>query len=105
MSSCPSQALFENNSKNVETVKLGSSRGLVSLSKKVHPRVKEEDGYNSLSKGNIPLAILFRIGQPRPSPHEGGLSDGKQLQALTKIKREPIGGPKRGGMGPVAVPQ
>jgi hypothetical protein len=71
----------------------------------VYPRDKEEDGYNSLSKGNIPLAILFRIGQPRPSPHEGGLSDGKQLQALTKIKREPIGGPKRGGMGPVAVPQ
>jgi hypothetical protein len=32
----------------------------VSLSKKDHPRVKEEDGYNSQSDGNIPLAIVFR---------------------------------------------
>jgi hypothetical protein len=91
MSNYPSRALFESISKNVEIVKLGSSRELVSLSKKVHPQVKEEDGYNSLSKGNIPLATLFKTGQPRPSPHEGGLSDGKQLQAFTKIKREPIG--------------
>jgi hypothetical protein len=47
MSNCQSRALFENSSKNVETVKLDSSWGLVSLSKKVHPQVKEEDGYNS----------------------------------------------------------
>jgi hypothetical protein len=104
MSNCPSRVLFESSSKNVETVKLDSSQGLVSLSKKVHPRIKEEDGYNFLSEGNIPRATLFRTGQPCPSPHEGGLSDGKQLQALTKIKREPIDGPKSGGMGPVAVP-
>jgi hypothetical protein len=37
MSDCPSRALFGSSSKNVEPVKLGSSRGLVSLSKKVHP--------------------------------------------------------------------
>ena len=47
MSICPSQALFESSTKNVEVVKLGSSQGLVPLSKKVHPQVKEEDGYNS----------------------------------------------------------
>ena len=61
----------------METMKLGSSQGLVSLSKKVHPRVKKEDGYNSLNKGNILLATLFRTGQPHPSPREGGLLDGK----------------------------
>jgi hypothetical protein len=37
MSDCPSRALFGSSSKNVEPVKLGSSQGLVSLSKKVHP--------------------------------------------------------------------
>jgi hypothetical protein len=37
--------------------------------------------------------------------HEDGLSHGKQLQALTKIKREPIGGPKSGRTRPVAVSQ
>jgi hypothetical protein len=37
MNDCPSRALFGNSSKNVEPVKLGSLRGLVSLSKKVHP--------------------------------------------------------------------
>ena len=37
MSNCPSRALFESYSKNVETLKLGSSQGLVSLSKKMHP--------------------------------------------------------------------
>jgi hypothetical protein len=77
------------------------------LSKKVHPRVKKEDGYTSLSQSDadIPLVTLIRIGQLHPSPREGGLSDGKQLQALTKIKREPIGGPKSGRTGPVAVSQ
>jgi hypothetical protein len=105
MSNCPSRALFESSSKNVETVKQGSSRGLVSLSKKVHLRVKEEDGYTSHSNGNIPLATLFRPGEPHPSPREGGLLHGKQLQALTKIKHEPIGGPKSGRTGPVAVSQ
>jgi hypothetical protein len=91
----------------VELVKLGSSWGLVSLSKKVHPRVKKEDGYTSQSQSNadIPLVTLIKTSQPHPSPREGGLSDGKQLQALTKIKREPIGGPKSGRTGPVAVSQ
>ena len=37
MSDCPSRAMFGSSSKNVEPVKLGSSQGLVSLSKKVHP--------------------------------------------------------------------
>ena len=36
ISNCPSQALFGSNSKNLEPMKLGSSQGLVSLSKKVH---------------------------------------------------------------------
>jgi hypothetical protein len=103
MSDCPSRALFGSSSKNVEPVKLGSSRGLVSLSKKVHPRVKKEDGYTSQSQSdaNIPLVTLIRTGQLHPSLREGGLSDGKQLQALTKIKHEPIGGPKSGRTGPV----
>jgi hypothetical protein len=47
MSDCPSRVLFGSSTKNVEPVKLGSSRGLVSLSKKVHPGVKKEDGYTS----------------------------------------------------------
>jgi hypothetical protein len=51
------------------------------------------------------LSALFKTSQPRPPLREGGLSHGKQLQALTKIKREPIGGPKSGGTGPIAVPQ
>jgi hypothetical protein len=105
MNNCPSRALFESNSKNVETVKLGSSRVLVSLSKKVHPRVKKEDGYTSHSDANIPLGTLIRTGQPHPSPREGDLSHGKQLQALTKIKCEPIGGPKSGRTGLIAVSQ
>jgi hypothetical protein len=105
MSNCPSQALFESNNKNVEIVKLGSSQELVSLSKKVHPRVKEEDGYNSQSDGNIPLAVVFKRNSTRPPPHENGLSHSKQLQAYTKIKHESIGGPKSGETGPVAVPQ
>jgi hypothetical protein len=54
---------------------------------------------------DIPLVTLIRTGQPHPSLCEGGLSNGKQLQALTKIKREPIGGPKNGRTGPVAVSQ
>jgi hypothetical protein len=32
-------------------------------------------------------------------------SNCKQLQALTRIKCEPLGGPKSGGTGPVGVPQ
>jgi hypothetical protein len=70
ISNCPSRALFENNNKNVEIVKLGSSRVLVSLSKKVHPRVKEEDGYNSQSDGNIPLTIVFKRNPACPPLHE-----------------------------------
>ena len=37
MNDCPSRALFGSSSKNVEPVKLGSSHGLVSQSKKVYP--------------------------------------------------------------------
>jgi hypothetical protein len=61
------------------TVKLGSSRGLVSLLKKVHPRVKEENGYHSFSNANTPIATMFKRSQPHPPPCEGGLSHGKQL--------------------------
>jgi hypothetical protein len=69
--------------------------------------VKKEDGYTSQSQSdaNIPLAILIRTSQPHPFPREGGLSDGKQLQALTKIKREPISRPKSRRTRPVAVSQ
>jgi hypothetical protein len=69
--------------------------------------VKNEDGYTSQSESDtdIPLVTLIRTGQPHPSPREGGLLDGKQLQALTKIKCEPIGGPKSGRTGPVVVSQ
>jgi hypothetical protein len=79
MNNCPSRVLFENNNKNVEIVKLGSSRVLVSLSKKVHPRVKEEDGYNSQTDGNIPLAIVFKRNPAHPPPHEDGLLHGKWI--------------------------
>jgi hypothetical protein len=77
----------------------------VSPSKKVHPRVKEEDGYNSQSDVNILLAIVFKRNPACPPLHEDGLSHGKQLQTFTKIKLEPIGGPKSGGTGPVAIHQ
>ena len=89
----------------MEPVKLGSSQGLVSLLKKVHPRVKKEDGYASQSSANIPLVTLIRTGQLHPSLREGGLSDGKQLQALTKIKHELVCRPKSGTTGPVTVSQ
>jgi hypothetical protein len=89
----------------VEPVKLGSLRGLVSLSKKVHPRVKDGEGCTSESNRDIPIGTIFKRNPACPPPHEDGLSHGKQLQALTKIKREPIGGPKSGGTGPIAVPQ
>jgi hypothetical protein len=97
MSNCPSWALFGSSSKNVEPVKLGSSRGLVSLSKKVHRWVKEEDGYISQSDGNIPLAIVFKRNPTHPPPHEDGLSHGKpwprlnvnQLVGLRVGERDP----------------
>jgi hypothetical protein len=105
MSDCPSRALFGSSSKNVEPVKLGSSQGLVSLSKKVHPRVKDGDGCTFESDKDIPIATVVKRNLACPLPHEDGLSHGKQLQALTKIKREPIGGPKSGRTGPIAVSQ
>jgi hypothetical protein len=105
MSNCPSRALFGSSSKNVELVKLGSSRGLVSLSKKVHPRVKDGDGCTSKSDKDVPIATKFKINPACPPPHEESLSHGKQLQALTKSKREPIGGPKSGRTGPAAISQ
>jgi hypothetical protein len=92
MSSGPSRALFESSSMNLGMVKLGSLRGLVSLLK-VHPQVKEEDGYHSLSNANMPIDTKFKRSQPRPPPRASGLSHGKQLLALTKIKHKPIGGP------------
>ena len=69
--------------------------------------MKKEDGYTFQSQSDIdiPLVTLITIGQLHPSPREGGLSDGKQLQALTKIKHEPIGGLKSGRTGLVAVSQ
>jgi hypothetical protein len=79
MSNCPSRALFGSSSKNVELVKLGSSRGLVSLSKKVHPQVKDGDGCTSESDREIPIAIVFKRNSTCPPPHEDGLSHGKQL--------------------------
>jgi hypothetical protein len=105
MSDCPSRALFGSNSKNAELVKLGSSQGLVSLSKKVHPQVKDGDGCISKSDKDIPIGTVFKRNPACPPPREDGLSHGKQLQALTKIKHEPIGGPKSGRMGPIAVSQ
>ena len=63
----------------------------------MHPRVKAEDGYNSQSDGNIPLAIVFKRNPAHSLLHEDGLLHGKQSQAFTKIKFEPIGGPKSGG--------
>jgi hypothetical protein len=66
----------------VELVKLGSSRGLVSLSKSVHPRVKDGDGCTFESNREIPIAIVFKRNLACPPPREGGLSDdldGKQL--------------------------
>jgi hypothetical protein len=103
MSDCPSRALLGSSSKNVELVKLGSLQGLVSLSKKVHPRVKDGEGCTSESNRNIPIGTVFKRNPACPPPREDGLSHAKQLQALTKIKREPIGGPKSGRTGPVAV--
>jgi hypothetical protein len=108
ISDCPSRALFGSSSKNVEPVKLGSSWGLVSLSKSMHPRVKDGDECTSESDKEIPIAIILKRNPTCPPPRKGGLSndlDGKQLQALTKIKREPIGRPKSGRTGPVAVSQ
>jgi hypothetical protein len=108
MSNCPSRALFGSNSKNVELVKLVSLQGLVSLSKSVHPRVKDGDGCTFESDREIPIATVFKRNPACPPLREGGLSDdsdGKQLQALTKIKREPIGGPKSGRTRPAAISQ
>ena len=105
MSSNPSQVLFESSGKNMGTEKLGSSQGLVSLSKKVYPQVKEKDGYHILSNANTRIHTIFKKSQPRPPPHKSSLLQDKQLQALTKIKHEPIGGPKSGRTGPVGIPQ
>jgi hypothetical protein len=57
MSKNPSQALFESSSKNVEMVKLGSSRGLMPLLKKVHPQVKD----SKKKMGIILLAMQIRL--------------------------------------------
>ena len=84
MSDCPSRALFGSSSKNVEPMKLGSSRGLVSLSKKMHPRVKDGDGCISESNINIPLTTIYKKKLTYPPLHGDGLLHGKQLQALTK---------------------
>jgi hypothetical protein len=89
----------------VEPLKLGSSQELVSLLKKVHPRVKDGDGCTSESDKDVPIATKFKINPVCPLPHEDGLSHGKQLQALTKSKCEPIGGPKSGRTGPAAISQ
>ena len=69
--------------------------------------MKKKDEYTSQfqSDADIPLVILIKTSQPHPFPHKGGLSDGKQLQALTKIKCEPIGGPKSGRTRLVALSQ
>jgi hypothetical protein len=79
MSDCPSRALFRSSSKNVELVKLGSSWGLVSLSKKVHPRVKDGEGCTSESNRDIPIVTVFKRNPACPPPCEDGLSHGKQL--------------------------
>jgi hypothetical protein len=100
-----SRVILENSSKKVDTVKLDSSRRLVSLSKDVHPQIKEEDGYSSFSNGNLFLCTTLRGYKPSVPACEGTISHGKQSQALTKIKREPIGGPKCGKMGPIGVLQ
>jgi hypothetical protein len=77
----------------------------VSLSKKVHPRVKVGDGCTSESNKDVPISTKFKINPACPPPHEDGLSHGKQLQALTKSKYEPIGGPKSRRTGPAAISQ
>jgi hypothetical protein len=50
MSNGPSRTLIESSNKNVMTMKLGSSRELVSLSKEVHPESK--------TKMNIILFVM-----------------------------------------------
>ena len=77
----------------------------MSLSKKVHPQVKDGDGCISESVRDIPIATIFKRNPACLPPHKDGLSHGKQLQAFTKIKLESISGPKSRRTGPVAVSQ
>ena len=81
-----SRVLLENSSKKVETMKLDSSRGLVSLSKEVHPPIKEEDGYSSFSNGNLLLCTSLKGYKPGNLARKGAILNGKQSQALTKIQ-------------------
>src|SRR5450759_4943167 len=103
MRDCPSRALFESNSKNVEPTKLSSSRRLVSLSKKMRPQLKPGDGCASESDANEPLTTIWKPKPECPRPREDALSHGKQSRAVTKTKGEPSGRPKSGRTGPVAV--
>jgi hypothetical protein len=84
-----SRALFGSSSKNLEPLKLGSSRGLVSLSKKVHPRVKDGDGCTSKSDKDVPIATKFKINPACPSRHEDGLSRDVDKIATLPLPRNP----------------
>ena len=77
----------------------------MSLSKKVHPQVKNGDGCTFESHRDVPIATKFKINLAYPPLHKDGLLHGKQLQALTNIKCEPVGRPKSGRMGYIAVSQ
>ena len=60
----------------MELVKLGSSWGLVFLSKKVHPRVKNGDGCTSESDRDVPLATKVKMNRACPPLREDSLSYG-----------------------------
>ena len=61
----------------MEPMKLGSSQGLVSLSKSVHPRVKDGNKCTSESDKEIPIATVFKRNPACFPPHEDGLLHGK----------------------------
>jgi hypothetical protein len=89
-------------------MKLDSSRGLLSLSKEVHPRMKlpkQKSGYtsNSDTRDNEPLGLYLKASwKAPPRPHEGEASHVKKSQLLPKSKREPVAS---GRTKPAGVPQ
>jgi hypothetical protein len=100
-----SRVLFESSSKKVQTLKLESSRGLLTLSKEVHSQIKQEDEDSAFSNGNLPLCTTPKRFKSSIPPHEGGVLHDKHLQTLSKIKHEPIGGPNSARMGPIEILQ
>jgi hypothetical protein len=66
MTNGPSRALFESTSKKVETMRLESLQGLLSLSKVVHLQIKQVDKDFAFSDRNLLLSMMFkmRLGVP-----------------------------------------